>query len=238
MLGQVVNPTRDLPFAECEATGIRAKWRAGRGFPLRAAQATPERVLPLFEQTDVLHFAGHGAFDPADPLRSRLLCARGQATDVITLLALLESVPAARARVVLLSACETGRVVAGDVLNDQLGLPGGLLVAGTSAVVATHWSAEDLSASLVMSRCIEAWERGSIDLECALAEAQAWVREKATAEVVRTWIREQIETHGDLGPDVEAVHDELVGRKKDELIFASPLYWAPFHVTGRSVRLH
>jgi CHAT domain-containing protein len=237
ILGQAVNPTGDLRFAETEADGIRGSWRGETRDPLRGPEAQPDRVLPLFEEADALHFAGHGAFDPEDPMRSRLFCAPGTSGDVITLQTLLERVPATRARVVLLSACETGRVVAGDPLNDQLGLPGGLLIAGASAVLATHWKVDDFAACLVLSRAIELWERDSLDLERALAAAQAWLR-GATVSTVRGWIEERIDASSAVNPELERAYAGLAGRRDTERLFSAAIFWAPFHVTGRAVRAH
>jgi CHAT domain-containing protein/tetratricopeptide (TPR) repeat protein len=234
-LAQVVNPTGDLPFADTEAAALRRIWTAAAREPLRGAEATPDRVLNCFEQADVLHFAGHGAFDPEDPLQSRLFCAPGASGGTITLQTLLESVPAARTRVILLSACETGRVVAGDPLNDQLGLPGGMLIGGAAAVLATFWRVDDLATCLLLVHCGELWERGSTDLERALAGAQEWLRSRATVRVVREWIEDRLdEEHS---PELELAHGRLVVRDDDELLFASARYWAPFHVTGRAVRV-
>jgi CHAT domain-containing protein/tetratricopeptide (TPR) repeat protein len=236
ILGQVVNPTGDLPFAEPEATAIRGSWHGDVREPLSGAEAEPDQVLPLFEQTDVLHFAGHGAFDADDPLQSRLACAPGISGGAITLQALLERVPTVRTRVFLLSACETGRVVAGDPLNDQLGLPGGLLIAGASAVLATFWHVDDLAACLLLSRCIELWEQDSKDLERALAEAQQWLRTKATVRVVRDWIEDRLDESTVVHPLLAFAHGRLVVQDDDELLFTNELYWAPFHVTGRAIR--
>lgn len=193
-------------------------------------------MLRVFEQADVLHFAGHGAFDPDDALQSRLSCAPGVSSGAITLHTLLESVPTMRTRVVLLSACETGRVLAGDPLNDQLGLPGGLLIAGASAVLATFWRVDDLATCLLLSRCVELWEQGSRDLERALAEAQEWLRTKATVQVVRDWIGDRLFENRSVSPQLAEAHGRLMLRGDDELLFSNELYWAAFHVTGRGIR--
>ena len=235
-LGQVINPTGDLPFAETEAAAIRRAWRGAQRPPLAGTHARPDEVLALFGDADVLHFAGHGAFDPDDPLRSRLLCAPGEPGGVLTLQTVLDRITAARARVVLLSACETGRVVAGDPLNDQLGLPGGLLIAGAAAVLATYWPVDDLAACLVLSRCIGLWEQTGVDLERALADAQAWLREQATVGVVLDWLDEQIDACGATEPQLELAYGRLSVRDSRELPFAGAIHWAPFHVTGRAVR--
>jgi CHAT domain-containing protein len=194
-------------------------------------------VLHLFDDSDVLHFAGHGAFDAGDPLQSHLLCAADDAGGAITLRMLLERGTAIRSRAVLLSACETGLVVAEDPVNDQLGLPGGLLVAGASAVLATFWRVDDLAACLVLSRTVGIWERDAVDLERALATAQEWLRTTATVRVVREWIDGCIRDAGGASPELQEARDSLVGQGDDELLFSSALYWAPFHVTGRSIRL-
>lgn len=234
-LGQAVNPTENLPFAEAEATAIRGIWAGGLRKSLSGPLAQPDAVLQLFEQSDLLHFAGHGAFDPVDPLQSRLLCADGPSGSVLTLEMLLDRVPAARSRVVLLSACDTGRVQAGDALNDQLGLPGSLLVAGSSAVLATHWPVADLAAALVLSRCIELWEQQPLDLERALAGALSWLRSEATVGVIRAWIEDRLQAMG-TDEQLQRTHAQLAFKNKDDLLLAGEYYWAPFHVTGRAVR--
>ncbi|HEX5077309.1 MAG TPA: CHAT domain-containing tetratricopeptide repeat protein [Gemmatimonadaceae bacterium] len=236
VLGQVVNPTGDLPFANAEAAATRRSWRGEARAPLRGPQAEPDRVLELLRETDVLHFAGHGAFDPDDPLQSRLFCAPSAAGGIITLQTVLERAPSVRTRVVLLCGCETGRVVAGDLLNDHLGLPGGLLIAGASAVLATFWQVDDLAACLILSRCVELWEEGTTDLERALAEAQRWIRTEATVRTVREWIEDRLDDVSEANPELEIAHGRLVVRDDNELLFGNALYWAPFHVTGRAVR--
>jgi CHAT domain-containing protein/tetratricopeptide (TPR) repeat protein len=236
-LGQVVNPTGDLPFAATEAATVRALWQGARRDPLAGADASPDRVLALLGNVDVLHFAGHGAFDPDDPLQSRLVCAPGGANGALTLQSVLDCVAGARARVVLLSACETGRVVAGDPLNDQLGLPGGLLVAGSTAILATFWPVDDLAACLVLSRCIDSWQRQGCDLAQALAEAQGWLREKVTVGVALDWIATRLDRGDAPSEPLELAYGRLSVRDEHERLFASEIHWAPFHVSGRAVRL-
>lgn len=236
VLGQAVNPSGDLPLADAESAAVRANWRGEHQPPLTGPEAEPEGVLRFFTETDVLHFAGHGAFDAIDPLQSRLSCTPTASGSTITLQMLLERLPSMRTRVVLLSACETGRVVAGDPLNDQLGLPGGLLIAGAGAVLATFWRVDDLAACLVLSRCVEVWERPAMDLDRALADAQRWLRTEATAGVIRNWLEARLDADPPGNPHLEEAHGRLAALDEDLLPYASAYYWAPFHVSGRAIR--
>ena len=240
VLGQAVNPTEDLPLARTEAKALRRSWGGESLEPIEGKDARAEQVLSLFERSDTLHFAGHAGFDPDDPLQSRLQCAGEHSTGVFTLQTLLESVPRARARMVLLSACETGRVQAADPLNDQLGLPGGLLIAGSSAVLASFWYVDDLASCLLLDRCIAVWEEGSLELAQALARAQSWLRSKATVRVGREWIEEQMDlsdaTNGRTDGQLESFYDLILQQNEDDrLLFADEVSWAPFHVSGRAM---
>lgn len=235
-LGLVVNPTGDLPFADVETAAAGKAWNGDRLPPLRGAAAEPAAVMGLFHASDVLHFAGHGAFVPDDPLESHLLCAPGNAGNVVTLRMLLETGSAVRTRVVILSACETGRVVAEDALNDQLGLPGGLLVAGASAVLATFWPVSDLAAGLVLSETVRIWAREPVNLETALARAQTWLRTRATAAVVTRWLDEQRTDDALMGEALDEARASLAGLSPDALLFTDELSWAAFHVSGDGVR--
>ena len=238
VLAQVVNPTGDLPLAPAECLAVSRSWGGTHLDLLVGADATPDALVDCFARADALHFAGHASFDSDDPLRSHLHCAGPPESSHLTLQSLLEAVQDARARLVLLSACETGRVQAGDPLNDQLGLPGGLLTAGVSAVLATFWHVDDLASSLVVSRCMAGFERGGCDLERALADAQVWLREHATVDAVRAWIEAQIEASPDAATPRLLEFLDLVYAEPDgsALLFSDALFWAPFHVVGRALR--
>jgi CHAT domain-containing protein len=231
------NPTGDLPFADAEATAATNAWLGGRLAPLRGPAAQPSAVLRLLNASDVLHFAGHGAFVPDDPLESHLLCAPGTSGELVTLRMLLETGSALRTRVIMLSACETGRVAAEDALNDQLGLPGGLLAAGASAVLATFWPVGDLAAALVLSQTIAIWGREPVTLETALGRAQTWLRTQATAGVVRRWLDEQHTEDAATREGLDDARESLAGLSEDSLLFTDEYSWAAFHVSGRGVRL-
>ena len=108
---------------------------------LVGAEATEARVKALLGSTGLAHFATHAAFDEDDPLSSALYLAPGEGEDgrleVRELLGL-----DVRARLVVLSGCETGlgRLSNGDEL---VGLQRAVLYAGAPAVITTLWRIND-----------------------------------------------------------------------------------------------
>jgi CHAT domain-containing protein len=86
----------------------------------------------------VVHFSTHAVFRPDRPEFSYLELAGGQklyASDLVNL-------DLAAARVVTLSACDSGR---GDFAraSEMVGLPRAFLLAGAGSVLATLWPVED-----------------------------------------------------------------------------------------------
>jgi CHAT domain-containing protein len=136
-----------LPYAEREARAL------GELFPgvttvLTRGAATEHRAKELGPQAGIIHFAAHGQLDEADPMASALLLAPGDGDD-----GRLEVREVFRleldARLVVLSACETGlgKLSRGDEL---VGLQRAFLYAGTPAVVTTLWKVDDRSSYLLM----------------------------------------------------------------------------------------
>jgi CHAT domain-containing protein len=190
--------------------------------PLTGTSAIPDAVLALFAQQEIVHFCGHGSFDTHEPLQSRLHCATdpGSQSHLLTVRALLEQSTPLRCRLALLSACESGRVEATDLLDDALGLPGALLTAGCRGVIATLWRVDDLAACLLVDEAMRVWRDDAVTLSAALARAARWLRKAsgaALAERVQSW-------HVD-----SAVPQSL---RSQERPFADEIYWAAFHLTG------
>ena len=96
---------------------------------------------------DVLHFATHALFDPFYPLQSSLIMTDGKRAVPLTAERLFAQPLAAR--LVILSACETGmgQVVGGDEL---LGLARSFYLGGASAVVSSLWPVEDEATRVFM----------------------------------------------------------------------------------------
>src|SRR5262249_17304492 len=129
---------------------------------------------------------------------------------------------------VVLSACETGLSDPGDRAGEYVGLAGGFLRSGASAVVATLWMVGDLPSALLTVRLYEnRWRRG-LPLAAALAEAHCWLRSSPAAEL-RQRVRE-LGVPGDADAEQRWVWDA------DEHPFSHPFYWSGHVVVGDGSR--
>ncbi|MBI2153591.1 MAG: CHAT domain-containing protein [Candidatus Rokubacteria bacterium] len=142
----VLGPALNLRWAEREARAVGE--RLPRATVLVRQAATEARVKTLAGDMGLLHFATHGELNQQEPLSSALLLAPEGMEDgrleVRELFAL-----DLHARLVVLSACETGlgKLSRGDEL---VGLQRAFLYAGTPAVVTTLWKVDDRSSFLLM----------------------------------------------------------------------------------------
>lgn len=138
---------KDLPHVRAEVQAVAAAFEAHGGQAVvhlddAATQTSLRASLP---GTDVLHLACHGQFRADSPYFSALHLADGPLT-----LRDAASLPL-KARLVTLSACETGlsKVAPGDEL---LGLLRGFLMAGAPTVLTTLWTVDDAHTATLMGR--------------------------------------------------------------------------------------
>jgi CHAT domain-containing protein len=128
-----------LPWAEREARLV-ARYEPGATVLLRG-DATEAKVKGLLESAGLIHFATHGVLKESDPLSSALLLVPGAGEDGRLEVRELFGFEL-RARLVVLSACETGlgKLSRGDEL---VGLQRAFLYAGTPAIITTLWKVDD-----------------------------------------------------------------------------------------------
>jgi len=162
-----------LPGTLIEADGIAAEYPGA----IRASNEafTHDAARHALLTDDSVHFATHGIVEEEAPLFSAVLtsAAAGQPSR----LSLYEIVGMKlRARLVVLSACETGlgRLAGGDEIT---GLARTLLAAGSDTVVASLWQVSDDSTSMLMQ---EFYRRmaGGLPPAAAMREASLAVRAK------------------------------------------------------------
>jgi CHAT domain-containing protein len=147
-----LGPELSLRFAEREARAVADALPGARVF-VRAA-ATEWEAKALGPAASVLHFATHAVLDEKDPLASALLLVGGGGDDGRLEVRELFRLDL-RARLVVLSACETGlgQLSRGDEL---VGLQRAFLYAGTPAVVTTLWKVDDRASFVLMRRFYDA----------------------------------------------------------------------------------
>lgn len=160
----VGNPTFDsrafddlshLPAAEREANAITAFYENRQ--TLLGKKATKQAFLEAIKKADVVHFAGHYVTVHNAPLSSFLLLAQNkkeaaenEKNSILTNAELLgEKLP--RAKLVVLSACQTGieHYYNGE---GMIGLSRTFLAAGAPLVVASQWSVETEATAELMKR--------------------------------------------------------------------------------------
>ncbi|MBS0197615.1 MAG: CHAT domain-containing protein [Planctomycetes bacterium] len=163
----IANPTGDLAGAEAEGTKVKSLLEnAGyRVDMLRGPEATKEAILDRLtnERYDLMHYAGHAFFDPDNRAAAGILAAEHR---VITgpNLAKLAALPA----VVVVNACESGRIRGGVSIRPQAvgheraqkerpdaslwraeaqtSVAEALLRGGVAVMIGTYWPVMDSSA--------------------------------------------------------------------------------------------
>ncbi len=169
----VGNPDGSLPGAEAEVRALAARFDGSA--VLVGQQATRDAVLGSLDGRTTVHLATHGRIDSAAPARSYLVLADGSGSEAhlgyreIPGLAPYLS----GARMVVLSACESGRPVQAresDVVSIQ-GLSAQFRRAGVETLVASLWKVDDTGTQALMERFYGHLAQGH-DAATALAEAQ------------------------------------------------------------------
>ena len=163
-----------LPLARREAQAIAALFPAGAADVRQGAQASESWLKHAdLGRYGTLHFATHGTYDDRAPGRSALVLAPGQGEDGLLQVREIASLPL-RARLVSLSACDTGL---GEVVTGEgvVGLARAFLNAGADAVAMTLWRIPDASTAELMRRFYAHMRAGRPAAE-ALREAKLELR--------------------------------------------------------------
>ncbi|MGH7999935.1 MAG: CHAT domain-containing protein, partial [Brasilonema sp.] len=84
-------------------------------------------------------------------------------------------------RLVVLSACETGLIDFRNTSDEYIGLPSGFLYAGSSSVVSSLWTVDDLSTALLIIKFYQNFKDG-LTVVRALNKAQTWLREASVED--------------------------------------------------------
>ena len=226
----VDNPDGSLVFSTHEVDAVLSYFPQGRRKSLAAGAATREAVLTQFTVFPVYHLSTHGWAGWDEPLQGGLLLAGGQRLTLADILDLRLT----KARLAVLSACETG--IPGTKLPDEvIGLPAGLLQAGVAGVVASLWSVNDMSTAMLMERFYRLWREDGLEPALALRQAQIWLRDSTNREKAEYFRRDVPALAGLRMPAAAAAElyvDYALRTDLDARAFAHPFWWAAFSLTG------
>jgi len=167
-----------LPGAKAEGESVSKQFVESA--LLTAKDATKAKLWAAGPQADVLHIATHGYADPEVPEFSGLLLA-GEGDEPYSVLTANEVyLWNLQARLVTLSACQTGlgKTVDGEGV---LGLTRAFLYAGARDVLCSLWPVSDESTKKLMETFYADWLKGKSTEEALQTAQLALLKDKATA---------------------------------------------------------
>jgi CHAT domain-containing protein len=143
-----------IPAAGPEVRAI-AQLFPGRSKVVTDTLAQEKDVKAWVRDFEVIHLSVHGKFNAAEPMLSYLSLARGGSDDGRLTAAEMFGLPLDKSRLVVLSACETGRAEATHG-NEVLGMVRGLMYAGAGTLVLSYWEVDSDATALWMQTFYDA----------------------------------------------------------------------------------
>ncbi len=248
----VQNPTNDLKFTDIEVPAIRHNFPPENQDILIQNNALKSAIDDSrLRIAHCAHFSCHGYFNFQKPLLSALMLAdselpppapaesnpnryqplkNGNILDLDKCLTLADifALDFRECRLVVLSACETGLSDFSSISDEYISLPSGFLVAGSSSVVPTLWTVNDVSTSLLMIEFYQNLKAG-LSVALALNNAQLWLRD-VTVEKLQQWTS-KLSIRPSLKEELYEMLDNLDSTAQP--LFRSPYHWAAFCATGQ-----
>ena len=216
---------KSLTFARVEVERIARLFR-GRSELLCESQATREELAKRLGFATHLHFACHAQFNANQPLSSGFFLSGGnlQLGDVMKLPKFN------RARLAVLSACQTAITDFNHLPEEAIGLPAGFLQTGVPGVIGTLWQVDDVSTALLLIKFYEYWfAQPRLHPAQALRRSQLWLQNVSCGELA-----ELLDSYRSSEPNdpVEGKFSSFARRDPAEKPYSQPYYWAPFAFYG------
>jgi CHAT domain-containing protein len=142
----IANPT--ITAAQEEVQRIGAIY-PGRSKIVSSVPVNKSEVKAWASSYNLLHLSVHGHFDKSDPFLSYLELNDSSSEESHLSAAEMFGLPLPKGSMVVLSACETGEMIATHA-NELLGIQRALLYAGASELVLSSWEVEAGSTALWM----------------------------------------------------------------------------------------
>jgi CHAT domain-containing protein len=135
-----------------------------------ASDVLPDRLSEAVAGVESAHILLHGNFDVKEPLRSSLTDTSHRSQPLLA--TSLLSLPLKGMKLVVLSACESGRVEV-RISNEIYGFPWVLLAGGVENVVTSRWVVDGGSNGAWMKFFYSALAKGASSAESAAAAMRA-----------------------------------------------------------------
>ncbi|WP_368009769.1 CHAT domain-containing protein [Laspinema palackyanum] len=244
----IQNPTEDLPYADVEIDLIRPRFDPSpyilKHKAAHKAALEESTTRAQLHNSEIVHFACHGGFDSANPLNSALILAgdsppNPDSRQTLTLRdgrrfdTAHQGLTAAEiyrnlkltCRLVILSACETGRLDS-RTTDEYIGLASALLYAGSGTVVDTLWCVDDFATAFLSVRFYEELTP-TRTIPQAIKAATTWLRTRTPAQFL-DWCRTTL----GFSPDDLDRCELRLSRYDSASPFAPRLYWSAFRANG------
>ena len=181
----------------------------------------------------VLHLACH-AFSNFQYANDSMILLAGD--DVLTLWDVVR-MDFSRAQLILLSACESGKITR-KISEQAVSFSSAFLGAGAAAVIATGWNVDDPATCVLILRFYYQWRIQQLRPATALQEAQQWLRDTTNDEKVKFCETLLPDFGGKALFDVDAlntIYQHLALLPPAERTYAHPHYWAAFLYSGSEI---
>lgn len=166
---QVIAFLGALPFSEKEVRKVAALFGPEKAIVQTGAAATRGAFRSRAASSSVIHLATHGLINEERPMDSALVLAPDREDDGLLTVKDILQLPPLKARLVVLSACQTGR---GKITGDGVvGLSRAFIIAGSPSVVVSQWNVDDLMTEFQMEHFYKSLLSGASRAR-ALREAQ------------------------------------------------------------------
>ncbi|MDP3507014.1 MAG: CHAT domain-containing protein [Candidatus Melainabacteria bacterium] len=203
----IVSGLGALPYAEREVKKISELFGVDKSFVKFGNEATKDTLRQFAPKSSVIHLATHGLIDEERPMDSAVLLATSGDDDGILSVKDILQLPPLKAKLVTLSACQTGR---GKITGDGVaGLSRAFIIAGTPSVLVTLWNVDDVMTEYQMEAFYREYLKGEHKAR-ALRDAQL----KTIAFMEKGLV--------------------VSGAAAAVKIRANPRYWAAFQLIGNS----
>jgi len=165
----IVSVLGALPYAEREVKKISELFGQDNSFVKIGTEATKATLRQFAPKSSVIHLATHGLIDEDRPMDSAVLLATTGDDDGILSVKDILQLPPLKAKLVTLSACQTGR---GKITGDGVaGLSRAFIIAGTPSVLVTLWNVDDVMTEYQMEAFYRDYLKGEHKAR-ALRDAQ------------------------------------------------------------------